>query len=290
MDETYNWDDLRLFLAVARSGGLAAAASATALSPPTLGRRMTDLERSLGLTLFARHRLGYDLTAAGRDLVAHAEAFEQQALALERWRSSRESLPVVRIAAGDWTARFLTEHAAALVEPTEGPFLEVLVGVSDSDLNRREANLGIRNRRPDRPGLAGRRLGPVEFAVFATADLLARHPGADSDRRFDLPDWVVFSPTDGVTPSAAWLQRKLRATPALRCSSPRLVLDAALAGAGLCVLPCFVGDAEAGLERASDPITDLAHEQWLVSHDDDRHDPRIRSVITRITPPVSAAP
>lgn len=142
--------------------------------------------------------------------------------------------------------------------------------------------MGVRNRRPDRPGLAGRRLGRVEFAVFAAPDFLANHPSAVDERRFDLPDWVTAASSGARSPSASWLGRHLMAAPGLRCSSPLTVLDAALAGAGLCVLPCFVGDAEPGLARASAAIPELVHDQWLVSHDDDRHQPEIRSVITRI--------
>ena len=75
MDETWNWDDLRLFLAVARASGLAKAAPMTRVSAPTLSRRMTSLERALGGTLFLRHRNGYDLTTAGKELLELAEEY-----------------------------------------------------------------------------------------------------------------------------------------------------------------------------------------------------------------------
>ncbi len=66
MNETnFDWDDLRLFLAVAREGGLAAASASTGKSPPTLGRRMLALERRLGLELFERLPRGYALTDQG---------------------------------------------------------------------------------------------------------------------------------------------------------------------------------------------------------------------------------
>ncbi len=281
-----DWDDLRLFLAVARAGGLAQAAAAAEASPPTLGRRMLALERDLGVELFARRRDGYDLTDAGQQLLERAEAVEQGALAVERWRGAIDPLPSVRIAAGAWTSAFIARHLRELRGGDRGddrePNLELLTGAGMADLARREANLGIRNRRPGHAGLAGRRLGRVAFAVYGAPGLVAGRPETRDARRFEACDWVAFAPGGASVPSAAWLERQLRRPAALSCSAPRAVLDAALAGAGLSVLPCFVGDREAGLARASEPIPELEHEQWLVSHDDDRHSPPIRRVADRL--------
>lgn len=277
-----DWDDLRLFLAVARAGGLAQAAAAAAASPPTLGRRMLVLEQALGVELFERRRNGYDLTRAGQQLLERAETLEQGALSVERWRAAIDPPPSVRIAAGAWTSAFIARHAGRLREGEAELSLELLTGAGMADLARREANLGIRNRRPDHGGLAGRRLGRVEFAVYGARAALAEQPEAGDERRFERCDWVTFAPDGPSVPSAAWLERQLRHPASLRCSAPQAVLDAALAGIGLCVLPCFVGDREAGLGRASGPIPELGHDQWLVSHDDDRHSPPIRRVADRL--------
>ena len=169
MNEMLNWDDLRLFLAIARSGGLAKAAPVVRSSAPTLGRRMMSLERALGAQLFIRHRSGYDLTAAGQELLALAEGLEKGALDIERWRTAADPHPVVKIAAGDWMSKFVALHVAELSDRNEDIAIEILTGVSPADLLRREANLGLRNRRPELPGLAGRRLVRVEFAVFGEA-------------------------------------------------------------------------------------------------------------------------
>ena len=137
-------------------------------------------------------------------------------------------------------------------------------------------------QRPDHGGLAGRRLGRVEFAVYGAPAMVEGRPEARDERRFGQCDCVAFSPSAESVPSASWLEQRLHRAAVLRCSAPRPVLDAALAGIGLCVLPCFIGDGEPGLARASGPIPELAHEQWLVSHDDDRHNPPIRRVADRL--------
>ncbi len=275
----FDWDDLRLFLAVARAGGLTAAAARSGASPATLGRRMTALERSLGTRLFHRRRDGYALTRTGTELLSRGLDTERAVLSIERWSAASTPPPVVRIASGSWTSAFLATHAETIAGKAPRHGLEIVTGSASVDLVRREADLGIRNRRPTTPGLAGRRLGPVAFAAYAAAR--AEEPHADDEAFLDA-DWILFRPPDTVVPSASWLERRIGRPPVLRCSDARTVLDAAAVGAGRCILPCFIGDADGRLHRISGPIADLAHDQWLVSHDEDRHNRPIRLVADRI--------
>jgi DNA-binding transcriptional LysR family regulator len=282
MNEMLDWDDLRVFLAVARAGGLAGATTSTRLSAPTLGRRMLALERALGAVLFVRHRAGYDLTEAGRQLLDQAEGLEERALAVERWRAAIDPTAVVRIAAGAWTSGFIARHSRELLQGAGSPRLEIVTGSAVADLSRRAANLGLRNRRPETGGLAGRRLGRVTFAVYGAPALLESDPAACDDQRFGECDWVILAQPGPTVPSAQWLERQLARKPRVACSDPQALLAAATAGAGLCVLPCFVGDGEPSLRRASATIPELEHEQWLVSHDDDRHNRPIRRIADRL--------
>lgn len=282
MNETLDWDNLRLFLAVARAGGLAAATKPTGLSAATLGRRMLALERALGMELFIRHQDGYSLTASGAQLVAKADTLAQGATAIERWRASVDPVPSVRIAAGAWTSSFIARNAARLIEPHEALTVDILTGSKTVDLGRREANLGIRNRRPEARGLAGRKLGPVAFAIYGAKTFIGKHPAASREERFDACPWLTLTRQGPEVPSTRWLDQRLRRAATLRFSMAQHLLEAACAGAGLCVLPCFIGDLETGLARACPPIEALSHEQWLVSHDEDRHDSAIRRVSGRL--------
>ncbi|NNG03996.1 MAG: hypothetical protein HKM95_07825 [Inquilinus sp.] len=142
--------------------------------------------------------------------------------------------------------------------------------------------MGIRNRRPSTPGLAGQKLGPVAFAVFGPPALTREWSAADEQSRYGNFNWVAFRTAGSTVPSAAWLDRRLTRPPIVRLSDPRAVLDASAAGIGLCVLPCFVGDSDRRLRRASGVIDDLTHEQWLVSHDDHRHNRPVRQITDRI--------
>jgi DNA-binding transcriptional LysR family regulator len=263
-----DWNDLKLFVLVARLGGLTAAARAAGLSPPTVGRRLQALEAALGRRLFDHLPGGYALTDAGRELMARAEPLEAAALAVERWRDRGTAERVVRVSAGTWTSRFLAENIGALWSPGDAFRLQFLSAEARLDIGRRAADIGIRNRRPEEAWLAGQRLLPESFAVYARAG--------------GPPPEGFVAPTEALTPSSNWLRAQPGIEVVVEASNPRMVLDLLLAGVGRAVLPCFVGDAEPRLARLGPPIAELAHDAWLVLHHEGRHDPAVRTVARRV--------
>ena len=141
-----NWDDVRLFLAVAREGGLSAAGKQLRLDPATLGRRMARLETSLGTGLFVKSPQGYALTVAGAELLSRAEEAETA------MRIATSSLPVqsdsltgqMRIGAPDGCANYILPQvcaALAVVHPELDIQIVALPRVFN--LSRREADLAI---------------------------------------------------------------------------------------------------------------------------------------------------
>ena len=263
-----DWNDLKLFVLVARLGGLSAAARAAGLSPPTLGRRLQALEASLGRHLFERRASGYVLTEAGRDLLAHAEPVEVAMLGVERWRDQGAAGRTVRVSAGTWTSRFLAQRVGEILGPDDGFRLAFLAADARLDIGRRAADIGVRNRRPEEAWLAGQRIGEAAYAVYGPA-------GGAAAAGF-------VATTETITPSSQWLRAHHAGAIAVEVSSPRLVLDMVRAGAGQAVLPCFVGDAEPGLVRLGAAIAALTHDQWLVMHHEERHDPAVHLVARRL--------
>ncbi len=284
MQETFNWQDLKLFIEVADAKGLAGAAAATGISAPTLGRRMLSLEQIAGRELFIRHRNGYDLTIAGKDLLSHARAMQKAYAGVKRWQEDADTTPTVKISAGVWTSQFIASNSRHLLSKTMNIRLALTPDNNFVDIAKREAHLAIRNQRPSQNGLAIKKLGTVEFAVYGARSLQDTHrPKPEfADLFTDFP-WVAFKPRNSSTASATWLGRRLRKPPRLSCSSPTPVLEAARGGTGLCVLPCFIGDAEPLLARCSQPINELSHTQWLVSHDEDRHLKHVKTIAKRVT-------
>ncbi len=264
MNETnFDWDDLRLFLAVARGGGLAAAKDSTGKSAPTLGRRMLVLERRLGRELFRRLARGYELTDDGQDLLTKLGTLENTIQPIFE-NSDLQPFPIVKISAGTWVTHVLCENVSELIASDR---LSLRFTASDEvvDIGRREALIGIRNRRPEGLGLAGRRIGRVRFAVYSTRD--------------DIESWACVL---GTTPSAKWVREKARSITAIEVTSPRNALDLTLAGQTRTVLPTFIGRRFEALTQVSPPIEELDHGQWLVTHHEDRFVPEVRKVIDRI--------
>src|SRR5690606_13521864 len=116
-----SWDDLQFFAAVARGGGLSAAAQRLGSSPATIGRRMLALEQAVGRPLFIRRQTGYELTADGQSLLIRARTMEDGARTIDDWLDTGGRRPLVRISSGTWTTNFLADNFARLWTPDD-PF------------------------------------------------------------------------------------------------------------------------------------------------------------------------
>jgi DNA-binding transcriptional LysR family regulator len=269
MKDTLGWDELRYFLAVARASGLTGAARDTGVSAPTLGRRMNELERALSRRLFVRRQTGYEMTDAGRELYEHASEMESVANGVIRWRD--ESVRrVVRISCGSWTSRYLAIHMKRLWRDEPHLAVELSTAHQRVDILRRQADIGVRNRAPEEPRLAGRKTNDVAYAIYRAA-------GATDD----LP-WVSVTGDAAITPSARWAARHFAGRAAFLVSDARVVLDCLRAGVAQAVLPCFVGDSEPEIERAGRTIAELREEQWLALNEQGRREPAVRTVIDRV--------
>src|SRR5688500_17817955 len=170
--EDIGWDDLRLFLDVARLGGLSAATATTKLSAATLGRRVTALERQIGEPLFIRSQTGYQLTEAGEALLSRAEDVEVAMRALVSWREGKLGDRIVRISAGPWTSAFISQHIGSIWTVDDGVRVELVTTVERVDIGRRNADIGIRSERPTEQWLAGRLSGKVAHAIYSGRNLI----------------------------------------------------------------------------------------------------------------------
>ena len=175
---TFDWNDLRILLAVARKGSTTAAARELGTSPSTAARRVAALEEALGVVLFERSPDGYTLTEAGRAIVPAAERMEAGALeveerlaALARGIAGNVRLTTLDTAATQWVIPVLP----AFAEAHPGVNVEVLTGDEKLDLLRGEADVALRfGPRPDETGLVVRRIMTVRLALYCSRDYAER--------------------------------------------------------------------------------------------------------------------
>ncbi len=275
-----DWDGLQVFLAVARTGRISAAARRLGVEHTTVSRRLTSLETDLGVPLFYRTTGGYLLTAHGHNALAHAEAMEQAALAVAA--RAREHGGAV---AGQVRVAMAPEFASDWLAPRLGAFraahphidLQILVGTRQRDLMRGEAELAVQSPRPRQRGLIAARIATTTIALYATRPVAralgGRVTGVDSLGGVPL---LAFTKEFHILQDAKWFLPLLAsARIAIESNSTHTLLAATRAGLGVGVLPRLSAGACADLVEVSDPVAE--NDVWLITHPEFRRDPKIRA-------------
>lgn len=264
------WDFYQIFLIVARQGGLTGAAQATGLSPATVGRRILQMEETLGRSLFHRSQTGYTLTTDGQLLFEELREMEAAVRRVETWRQEGRGLVTVRLALGTWVGLLVSENFPAICTGRDPFRVDMLIGEQRAQLAHRENDIGIRAFQPEEPNLAARPIGEVAYASYR----LKNGPAAER--------WIAVGEGDAGSAYLRWPHQNRADRIGTTVNRPRSLLDLVRAGAGVAVLPCFVGDLDPMLERVGDEIGELRHRQWLVTNSDDRSRREIRTVADRM--------
>jgi DNA-binding transcriptional LysR family regulator len=232
-----SWEDARIFLAVAESKSLSAAARLLHAAQPTLSRRIAQLEARIGEPLFARSVAGMTLTGPGERMLEPARHMAQWAAELGRAAEERTTAPsgVVRVTAPPGIASdLLAPFAAFLRQALPSLRLEVIANVRYLDVARREADLALRFERPpqrDVVSLADIALAPAAYASPRYAATLKKGYGLQDVR------WIAWAPPlDDVSPNPQLKKRIPGFVPAFTSDDFLVQLRAAEAGVGAIVL------------------------------------------------------
>jgi len=271
-----SWDDLRIFLSLARDGTLTTAAKTLGVSHPTVARRVQALERQIGARLFERLPDRFVPTAAGEELLADTEAMEKAALSINRRSAGLGDTVsgVVRLSAGEAMAAWLARHLPELRKGLTQIEFELTASHTLANLSRREADLLIREQVPDLGGIVARKLGRAAYAIYGQRAL------ARAKTELKALPWIGFDDDHAYMPGQAWLLALLDgAKPAVRGNNWLVLREAARAGAGLAVLPCYLGDPDPQLHRIGTVLPEVFADQWLLVHRDLRALPRVRAVM-----------
>jgi DNA-binding transcriptional LysR family regulator len=275
-----DWDDLRYVLAIAREGGLNAAARKLEVNPSSVYRRLEALEASLEVRLFERLRSGYRLTAEGESLAEAAGHMETEALDAERRVRGTDTRLAghIRISTSEGLATFLLPpHLAAFRDAYPDVTLEIGTTNQLVDLSRRDADVAIRATSKPPEHLVGRQTAGIAFAAYASRGYLDI-----KGRARPLPEyeWIGYAGSLSRVPQAVWLEQQINQSRIhLRFDNFSAIREAAGSGLGCATLPCFVGDGDTRLERLPDTRVSTDLQIWVLTHPDLRRSARIRTFL-----------
>lgn len=266
---------MRVFLALGRHGSLSAAARALSVNHATISRRIQALEDSLGEKLVDRRPDGYALTAAGRRALAAAGDMESAAQSLARGGDDDGAVRgLVRVNAPPALSQgFLIDRLARLAALHPGLDLDLATDLRAVSLDRHKADIAVRLTRPRDGDFIVKPLGTMGFGFYGTPTVCeAVESGAD-------PVFVGFDEENADMPDALWLaQRFPRSRVAFRANNHMSQAIAARTGAGLAVLPHYIGRQVPGLRAcALEPVRE-PRDMWLLIRGQDRKDRAIRTV------------
>lgn len=284
-----DWDDLRVFLAIYRTGSTSAAARVLHVQHTTVGRRLNSLELALGTSLFTRTPTGLVPTADADAILPDAEAAERSMRAVARTMGGAKKLEgVVRLTTSEAFSGYFVRRLPKLRAEHPQLMVEVLSGNRVFDLARGEADLGVRIAPTEDPNITGRRIGRAGWALYASEGYIERRGPLRGAGAFAGHEVIGFDESLSRVPGALWLaQHAAAAQVPMRGNSINAVVNAAVAGFGIAAVPCFLGGAEPTLRRMlPDLIGD--REVWVVFHPDAGRIARVRRVIDFVTDEVTA--
>ena len=266
-----NWDDLRLFLAVARSGSISGGAKQMGVQHSTVSRRMRQLEEKMGARLFERTNSGYGLTPAGENVKNAAIQIESEVLAVDGTLPGKDASlvgPLRVTAINNMASTVLMPMFASFSKANPQIDLRIMVSNSDASLSQREADIAIRLTNSPTDTLLGKRIVTVASTTYGSRAYLQQLLQQGKEPKWIGVECCGFHKT--------WTKQLSGEQPHNFISDDTLLTLAAIReDLGVSILPCFMGDADPLLERYCDP--DPAHNLglWILLHPDLKRTARV---------------
>jgi len=266
-----NWDDMRLFLAVARTGSISGAARQLGVQHSTVSRRMRQFEEKLGTRLLERKTGRYELTQAGENVKEASARIEREVLGVDGALLGKDSQQV-----GPLKVAALNNMASTVLMPMFASFnrkrpqveLHIIVSNIDASLSQREADVAIRLTNTPVDTLIGKRVVTVASCIYGSRAYLEQLRGQGGEPRWIGVDCCGFHKT--------WT-KQLSGNHAHNFYSDdtQLTHSAIREGLGVSILPCFMGDPDPLLERYGDPDPAYNLGLWVLLHPDLKRTARV---------------
>ncbi|MDM0079868.1 LysR family transcriptional regulator [Variovorax sp. J31P179] len=277
-----DWDNLRFFLELSRTGTLVGAARRLAVDHTTVARRIQALEKQVGGALFSREADGHRLTEAGRRLQPQVEAMEAAFHTVERSApASQEGLSgLVRIGATEgFGTVVLAPQLALFAQAHPKLVIDLLAMPRLVHLSRREADIVISLERPARGPVVVAKLSDYVLRLYASKAYLSKH--APIRNRDDLRGHTFISYVDDLlfSKELQYLDELYKPDSfALRSTSILAQHQATAAGAGIAVLPAFIAERDKSLRRVLPAEANFTRTFWISVPAETRHLARMKAV------------
>lgn len=268
-----DWDDLRIFLAVARGESLSGAGRILGLDPATVGRRIARLETAMGVRLFLRSSQGYGLTSAGQQLLTHAlRAEEAVAQAMQDLGASETGLSgQIRVGAPDGCANFLLPQViAGICDAHPGLEVQIVALPRVFNLSKREADMAIAVSPPAAGHLVVQKLTDYRLSLAAARSYLDRHPPIRSVADLRHHRTIGYIRDMIFDPELDYQSEVGMESVQLASNSVSVQFNWVRTGAGVAVVHDFALPAAPDLVRVLPDQVSLSRSFYLIRHPDDR--------------------
>lgn len=266
-----NWDDLRFFVEVVRSGNVSQAGTRIGVNQSTVSRRIASLESQLGKMLFDRSSNNWVITPTGEKIVTLAEQMANRVDDIQRKVEidSDDVSGLVRITCVDvCIKRFMLPVVSDFIQAHPDVEIELISDIEPLNLAAREADVALRGTNAPPHNLLGKRIGTLTFHVYGHVDLFKN----DMPERPPCITWVGDSNT-----LSPWIKKNFpKVKKAYRTNSIAAMYDMCKAGLGLAQLSCAIADEAEELVRIPVDFVEPGVGLWVLSHVDLRTTARVR--------------
>lgn len=279
---SFDWNQVRAFLATADEGSFSAAARVLNTTQPTISRQIASLEAALNVTLVERSVKGLTLTPVGQELLDHVHLMREAAtlisMTVDR-QSQNVSGNVVLTATDLMSAAILPDILSSLRETAPGITIIIKPSNNIQNLTMRDADIAIRHTRPHEPTLIARHVGGMRANLYAADDYLDKTGRPRSLREVADHAFVGIPDPDLLIAPMQEIGIPLRSDNfVIQPHSSMITWEMVKAGHGISMLPEVLGDAESSVEKVFADVPSIEFPVWLVTHKELHTSPRIRIV------------
>ena len=283
---SFDWNQVRAFLATAEEGSLSGAARVLKTTQPTIGRQISALEETLGITLVERSVRGLKLTQPGRDLLDHVRSMAEAAtlISMSADGHSQEVKGLVSVTATDlMSAEILPEILKPLRQEAPGVSVRVVCSNDIQNLMQRDADIAIRHARPEQPELIARFVGDFGANLYGATEYLDRVGRPQTAREIADLDFVGNADPERLMAPLQNMGIPVREENFVMSSESGVVAwEMTRSGLGISMQPEVLGDRDPATEKVFPSLPSPRFPVWLVTHRELQTSRRIRIVFDQI--------